>query len=88
MLAKYIVEPCVERSVGRITVGGLSPVPEHEDGNAKNWGPHGNLNVDGWTFDRFTSILDYNAKVEGIEVSEVSERDTSKTCCVSGREDD
>jgi putative transposase len=42
----------------------------------------------GWAFDRFTSILEYKAKVEGIEVVEVSERDTSKTGCVCGREDE
>ena len=39
----------------------------------------------GWAFDRFSNILEYKAKVEGIEVEEVSERDTSKTCCVCGR---
>ena len=39
-------------------------------------------------FDRFTNILEYKAKVEGIKVVEVSERDTSKTCCVGGTEDD
>jgi putative transposase len=42
----------------------------------------------GWAFDRFSNILEYKAKVEGIEVVEVSERDTSKTCCVCGTEDE
>ena len=42
----------------------------------------------GWAFDRFTDILEYKAEVEGIEVMEVSEQDTSKTCCVCGKEDD
>ena len=36
----------------------------------------------------FSNILEYKAKGEGIEVVEVSERDTSKTCCVCGREDE
>ena len=36
----------------------------------------------------FSNILEYKAKVEGIEVVEVSERNTSKTCCVCGREDE
>jgi len=39
-------------------------------------------------FDRFSNILEYKAKVEGIEVVEVSERDTSKTCSVCGRKDE
>jgi Transposase and inactivated derivatives len=42
----------------------------------------------GWAFDRFSNILEYKAKGEGIEVVEVSERDTSKTCCVCGRTDE
>jgi putative transposase len=87
-LARHIVEQYVEKGVGRIHVGDLEGVREDEDGDSKNWGRHGNLDLHGWAFDRFTSILTYKAKVEGIEVVEVSERDTSKTCCVCGREDD
>ena len=86
-LAKHIVERCVEKEVGRINVGDLEGVRDDKNGDAKNWGRHGNLDLHGWAFDRFTSILEYKAKVEGIEVVEVSERDTSKTCCVCGKED-
>ena len=86
-LAKHIVERCVEKDVGRINVGDLEGIREDEDGDSKNWGRHGNLDLHGWAFDRFTDILEYKAKVEGIEVVEVSERNTSKTCCVCGRED-
>ncbi|GAB3680577.1 hypothetical protein GCM10028857_03490 [Salinarchaeum chitinilyticum] len=42
----------------------------------------------GWALDRFADILEYKAKVEGIEVVEVSERGTSTTCSVCGREDE
>jgi putative transposase len=87
-VAKHIVERCVEKEVGRINIGKLAGVREDENGESKNWGRHGNLDLHGWAFDRFTSILEYKAKVEGIEVVEVSERDTSKTCCVCGREDE
>ncbi|RJX50305.1 RNA-guided endonuclease InsQ/TnpB family protein [Halonotius pteroides] len=87
-LAKHIVERCVEKGVGRINIGDLAGVREDEDGSSKNWGKHGNLDLHGWAFDRFTKILTYKAKGEGIEVVEISERDTSKTCCVCGREDD
>ncbi|MFA9427800.1 RNA-guided endonuclease InsQ/TnpB family protein [Natronorubrum sp. A-ect3] len=87
-LAKHIVERCIEQGVGRINIGKLNGVREDENGESKNWGKHGNLDLHGWAFDRFTSILEYKAKVEGIEVVEVSERDTSKTCCICGREDD
>ena len=74
--------------MGYINVGSLSGVREDEDGDSKNWGKHGNLDLHGWAFDRFTKILTYNAKVEGIKVVEVTERDTSKTCCVCGTEDE
>jgi len=87
-LAKHIVQRCVEKGVGQINVGDLEGVREDENGESKNWGRHGNLDLHGWAFDRFTSILEYKAKVKGIEVVEVSERDTSKTCCACGREDD
>jgi len=84
-LAKHIVERCVEKEVGRINVGDLEGVREDENGSSKNWGKHGNLDLHGWAFDRFSSILEYKARVEGIEVLEVSERDTSKTCCTCGK---
>ena len=87
-LAKHIVQRCIENDVGRINVGDLDGVREDENGNSKNWGKHGNLDLHGWAFDRFTDILEYKAKVEGIEVIEVSERDTSKTCCTCGRTDE
>jgi putative transposase len=60
-------------------------VREDEDCEAKNWGKHGNLDLHGWAFDRFTNILEYKAKVEGIDVEEVDEANTSKTCCVCGK---
>ena len=87
-LANHIVQRCIEKGVGRINIGDLDGVRKDADGESKNWGRHGNLNLHGWAFDRFTKILTYKAKVEGIEVDDVSERDTSKTCCVCGREDD
>ena len=87
-LAKHIVQRCIEKGVGRINIGDLNGVRKNADGKSKNWGRHGNLDLHGWAFDRFTKILTYKAKVEGIEVDDVSERDTSKTCCVCGREDD
>jgi len=87
-LAKHIVEKCTEKGVCRINVGKLAGVREDENGSSTNWGPHGNLDLHGWAFDRFTNILEYKAKVEGIEVVDVSERNTSKTCCICGRADE
>ncbi len=81
-LSKDIVTECVNRGVGTIVVGDLGGI---RDG--KDWGDHGNLDLHGWAFDRFTSMLEYKAEAEGIDVERVSERDTSKTCSACGTED-
>jgi len=87
-LAKHIVERCVEEGVGRISVGDFEGVRDDEKGDSTNWGDHGNLDLHGWAFDRFTSILESKGNGKLIGVVEVSERDTSKTCCACGREDE
>jgi len=87
-LAKHVVERCVEKDVGRIHIGDLSGIRKDGNGEMKNWGSDGNLDLHGWAFNRFNSILEYKAKVEGIDVIEVDEGDTSKTCCVCGEVDD
>jgi putative transposase len=87
-LSKEIVAECVERGVGTIVVGDLDGIREDGNGDARNWGDHGNLDLHGWAFDRFTTMLDYKAEAEGIDVECVSERDTSKTCSACGRSAD
>jgi putative transposase len=88
-LSKAIVAECVERDVGTIAVGDLGDIREDDEtGDAQNWGDHGNLDLHGWAFDRFTTMLTYKAEIEGIEVVSVSERDTSKSCSACGRTDD
>jgi putative transposase len=82
-LSKDIVAECAERGVGTISVGDRSGI---RDG--KDWGDHGNLDLHGWAFDRFTSMLEYKAEVADITVERVSERDTSKTCSGCGRKRD
>lgn len=87
-LSKHIISECKKRSVGTITVGDLGGIRDDENGDARNWGKHGNLDLHGWAFDRFTSMLEYKAGAEGITVERVSERDTSKTCSCCGTKDD
>lgn len=84
-LSKEIVSKCAERGVGTIVVGDLGGIRENENGEPTNWGDHGNMDLHGWAFDRFTTLLNYKAEAEGIEVEPVSERDTSKSCSVCGR---
>jgi putative transposase len=81
-LSKDIVTKCVERGVGTIVVGDLSGIRDGTD-----WGDHGNLALHGWAFDRFTGMLEYKAEAQGIDVEQVDERGTSKSCSVCGIED-
>ncbi|MFQ3293783.1 MAG: putative transposase [Halobacteriales archaeon] len=88
-LSKAIVEGCVERGVGTLVVGDLGGIrDDDETGESRNWGDHGNLDLHGWAFDRFRTLLDYKAEAEGIDVELVSERDTSKSCSACGHTDD
>ncbi|ELZ82967.1 IS1341-type transposase (TCE32) [Haloferax elongans ATCC BAA-1513] len=88
-LSKHIVERCVGEGVGTIVVGNLSGIREDEENDeSENWGKHGNLDLHSWAFDRFTSMLEYKAEMEGIVVERVSERDTSKSCSCCGRKRD
>jgi putative transposase len=87
-LSKDIVAECAERGVGTIVVGDLGGIREDENGDARNWGKHGNLDLHGWAFDRFTSTLEYKAEEHSIAVVTKSERNTSKTCSACGRSDD
>ncbi len=80
-LSKEIVAKCAERGVGTVFVGDLGGIRDGDDG-PKNWGRHGNLDLHGWAFDRFTKMLTYKAEMQGIAVETVSERNTSKTCSV------
>jgi len=85
-LSKYIVQRSVEEDVGTIVIGDLSGIREDdENGEAKNWGSHANLDLHSWAFDRFTELLTYKAEMRGITVEEVPERDTSKSCSCCGR---
>ena len=88
-LSKHIVERCVEEDVGTIVIGDLSGIrKDDEDGESKNWGKHGNLDLHSWAFDRFTELLTYKAEMEDITVEEVSERNTSKSCSCCSRKCD
>ncbi len=59
-----------------------------EESETRNWSDRGNENLHGWAFSRFTNLLTYKAKAEGIAVVVVSERDTSKTCSCCGQKRD
>ena len=82
---KHVVEQCIDHGVGRIAIGDLSDIREDETGDSRNWGKRGNKKLHGRGFDRFATLLEYEAEEHGILVDRESERDTSKTCSCCGR---
>jgi putative transposase len=78
-----VVAECATRNVETIAVGDLSGIREGAD-----WGDHGNLDLHGWAFDRFMSMLEHKAAERGISVERVDERDTSNSCASCGITDD
>jgi len=82
-VSKDVVAECATRNVGTIAVGDLSGIRVGTD-----WGDHGNLDLHGWAFDRFISMLEYKAAERGISVERVDEHATSKSCGSCGVTDD
>jgi putative transposase len=87
-LSKDIIDECVEREVGTLVVGKLTGIRDDENGDPKNWGRHGNLDLHGWAFDRLWKMLKYKGEMDGIDVVRKDERGTSKSCSACGRTDD
>jgi putative transposase len=84
-LAADIIAECLDRNVGTLLVGKLAGIRDDKNGDAKNWGSHGNLDLHSWPFDRFSSMLEYKGEAVGIDVHREDERDISKSCSVCGR---
>lgn len=85
--AKDIVEFLVEQGVGQLAIGHPKHIRQDEDGNPRNWGSHGNLDLNRWPFRRLATLITYKAVDAGITVYWVDERNTSKTCSVCGHEE-
>ena len=87
-----IIQNCLDNDVGELFVGSVRGIRDEEDddGNkiAVNWGRHGNLDLHSWPFDLVVTVLKYKGALNGIRVTEVDERDTSRTCCSCGYCDD
>lgn len=87
-LSKEVVAQCVGHGIGRLRIGDLGGIlKDHETGESRNWGRHGNKMLYGWAFGKLTNFLEYKAEAEGIEVVVDTERGTSKTCSVCGHKD-
>jgi putative transposase len=79
----------VERGVGTVVVGDAGGIREDNDKwRTSELGRPQQSHLHRWAFDRFTTLLDYKAEAEGIDVEFGLERDTSKSCSACGHKDD
>lgn len=74
-----IINECKKRGVGTIVIGDLKGIRDE-----KNFGKKQNQQLHGWPFSKISSMIEYKAEECGIKVVKISERDTSKTCCICG----
>jgi len=83
-VTKRIVDTCIQREIGTIVLGDLKGIRQDANGEVRNHGKAGNFKLHAWPFDRFTQMLAYKAKLAGITIVKVGERNTSRTCSVCG----
>lgn len=79
-LTRNIVDECFKRGVGTIVLGDLRGIRENKD-----FGKAGNQQLHAWPFDEIKRQITYKAEEVGIEVTLVSERNTSKCCHICGQ---
>ena len=83
-VTRHIVDTCVEKGIGIIVSGDLKGIRQQANGEARNRGKAGNLKLHAWPFDTFVQMLAYKARLAGITIVQLSERNTSRTCSVCG----
>ena len=79
-MTKAIVQIAKDENKG-IVMGDLSHI---RDG--ANYNDNANQKIHQWQFAEITKQLFYKAKEFGVKITKISERDTSKTCALCGRE--
>jgi putative transposase len=83
-VTRRVVDTCIEKGIGAIILGNLKGIRQQVNGESRNHGKAGNLKLHAWPFDTFVQMLAYKAKLAGITIVQLSERDTSRTCSVCG----
>ena len=78
------MDTCIKKGIGTIVLGDLRGIRQQGNGEARNHGKAGNLKLHAWPFDTFAQMLEYKAKLAGITVVKLGERNTSRTCSVYG----
>jgi len=78
-VTKEVVKEANKNKIGTIVVGDIKNIRK-----GKRWNKKSNQKLHSWGFTKLISRITYKAKLSGIRVVKISERDTSKTCSVCG----
>lgn len=89
---KAIVEDCIKSNVSVVVVGDLKNIrkqrsdtkDEKKLARARSLGRKNNQKFHAWSFNQFTATLQYKLRKEGIQLVQVNEKSTSKTCSRCG----
>jgi putative transposase len=79
-MTKAIVQRAKAENKG-IVIGDLSHIRDNA-----NYNDNANQKIHRWQFAEITKQLFYKAKMLGVKITKVSEKDTSKTCALCGQE--
>jgi putative transposase len=74
-----IINECLKRKIGTIVLGDIKGIRTNKD-----FGKVMNQKLHAWPFLDIQTMLKYKAEKWSIEVQEVSEKYTSRTCCLCG----
>jgi len=83
-VTQALVRDCVREDIKTVVLGDLSNIRKQGGGKAKKLGKVTNQKLHAWAFRQFTDQLKYKLALEGIQVVQVCERNTSKTCSQCG----
>lgn len=89
---KAIVEDCLKSNVNVVVVGDLHNIRKQRSdtkdpkklARARSLGRKNNQKFHTWSFRQFTATLQYKLRREGIQLVQVNEKSTSKTCSKCG----
>jgi putative transposase len=86
-MSRAIIDSCVAKRVGTLVIGDLKGIRHKANGDSVSHGNAGNLKLHAWPFNTFAEMLVYKAKLAGIQVEKIDERNTSCTCSRCGNVD-
>ncbi len=80
LISKNFVERCYEAGVDTLAIGDLTNIRQKID-----YGDHLNQRLHAWPFAKIADMIEYKARLHGIQVVKISEAYSSQTCHACGK---